>query len=121
MSLGGAITSKDDHKWRKKRDKLNKDDEVMALMHLLMEEMHQEDELRHKLHKMSKGKLSQDTIGLFTRLYAHGETIAEHKENLDRFEHGNVNISTFCKSSLLFPCKSCDALLIVGVSYARLE
>ena len=67
----------------KKCDKLNKDDEAMALMHLLVEEISHEDELRRKLHEMSKGNLSQGIIGLFTRLCAHGETIAELKENLD--------------------------------------
>jgi len=39
----------------KKCDKLNKDDEAMALMHLLVEEISHEDELRRKLHEMSKG------------------------------------------------------------------
>lgn len=55
LSLADAVASEDDHKRRKKRDKLNKDDEVIALKHLLMEEISQEDKLRHKLHKMSKG------------------------------------------------------------------
>ena len=120
MSLGGAITSKDDHKWRKKRDKLNKDDEVMALMHILMEEMHQEDELRHKLHKMSKGKLSQGIIGLFIRLCAHDETIAELKKNSDMSRLDSVNASIVCKSSVVpLPCNSCDALLVENEKLKR--
>ena len=85
LSLGGVVASKDDHEWRKKRDELNKDDEVMALMRLLMDEMPQEDDLQCKLHKMSRGKLSQGIIGFFTRLCAHGETIAELKKNLEMF------------------------------------
>ena len=44
-SSGSAIASEDDHKWRKKSDKLNNDDEVMTLMHLLMEEISEEDAL----------------------------------------------------------------------------
>ena len=112
LSFGGAVASEDDHKWRKKRDKLNKDDEAMALMHLLMEEISHEDELRHKLHKMSKGKLSKGIIGLFIRLCAHGETFAELKENLDMSRYDNVNTSISCKSSLSLPCKSCDVLLL---------
>jgi len=41
----------------KKCDKLNKDDEAMALMHLLVEEISHEDELRRKLHEMSKAQV----------------------------------------------------------------
>ena len=45
LSSGGAIASEDDHKWRKKRDKLNKDGEAFSFMHILMEEISKEDEL----------------------------------------------------------------------------
>ena len=48
----------------------------MIFLHILMEVISEEDELRHKLHKMSKGKLSRGIIDLFIRLCAHGETIA---------------------------------------------
>ena len=97
---------------RKKRDKLNKDDEAMALMRLLIEEISQKDELPHKLHKMSKDKLSQGIIGLFTRLCAHGTMIAELQENLNRSSLDNVNVPISCKSSLPLPCKSCNVLLV---------
>jgi len=119
-SSGGAIASEDDHKWRKKRDKLNNDDEVMTLMHLLMEEISEEDALRRKLHKMSKGKLSQGIIGLFIRLCAHDETIAELKKNSDMSRLDSVNASIVCKSSVVpLPCNSCDALLVENEKLKR--
>ena len=77
LSLGGAVATKDE--WRKEHDELIKDDEAMAFLHLLMEEISEEDKLRYKLQKMSKGKLSKGIIGLFIRLCAHGEL----KEILD--------------------------------------
>ena len=117
MSLGGAVATKDE--WRKERDELNKDDEVIAFLHLLMEEISEEDELRHKLHKMSKGKLSQGIIHLFIRLCAHGEIIAELKENLDMSRLDSVNASTVCKSSVPWPCNSCDALLVENEKLKR--
>ena len=117
MSLGGAVATKDE--WRKERDELNKDDEVIAFLHLLMEEISEEDELRHKLHKMSKGKLSQGIIRLFIRLCAHGEIIAELKENLDMSRLDSVNASTVCKSSVPWPCNSCDSLLVENEKLKR--
>jgi hypothetical protein len=110
LSLGGAVAIKDE--WRKDRDELNKDDEAMTFLHLLMEGIFEEDELRHKLHKMSKGKLSRGIIDLFIHLCAHGETIAELKEILDISRSDNVNASIPCKSSLPLSRESCDALLV---------
>jgi len=119
-SSGSAIASEDDHKWRKKSDKLNNDDEVMTLLHLLLEEISEEDALRRKLHKMSKGKLSQGIIGLFICLCAHDETIAELKENSDMSRLDSVNASIVCKSSVVpLPCNSCDALLVENEKLKR--
>ena len=61
-----VFASGDDHKWRRKRDELNKDDEAMALMCLLIGGVNKEFDLQRKLHKMSRGQLSQGIIGLFT-------------------------------------------------------
>ena len=82
------FASGDDHKWRRKCEELKEDKEAMALMRLLVA---QEDDLQDKLAKRSKVKLSQGIIGLFTRLCAYDEMIAEIKNST-------------------LPCKSCDAL-----------
>ena len=50
---GMMFASGDDHKWRRKRDKLNKDDEAIALMRLLIGGVNKEVDLQRKLHKMS--------------------------------------------------------------------
>jgi len=68
---------------------------------------------------MSKGKLSQGIIRLFIRLCAHGEIIAELKENLDMSRLDSVNASTICKSSVPWPCNSCDALLVENEKLKR--
>jgi hypothetical protein len=69
-------------------EELNKYKEAMALMRSLVA---QEDDLQDKPIVISKVKLSQGIIGLFTRLCAYGEMLVETKN-----------------SPLL--CKSCDAL-----------
>ena len=43
---------------------LDKDDQAMELMQLLMDEANQEDDILHKLHKMSHGRLSEGIMGL---------------------------------------------------------
>ena len=89
--IGGMeFASGDDHKWRRKCKELEKDEEAMALIRLLVA---QGDDLQDKLMKRTKVKLSQGIISLFTHLCAHGEM--------------NVEL----KNSPL-PCKSCDALLV---------
>jgi chromosome segregation ATPase len=59
---------------------------------------------------MSRGRLAQGIIGLFTRLCAHGELIFELKKKLEMSRLGSVNASTSCKSSMSLPCSSCDSL-----------
>jgi hypothetical protein len=92
------------------RAELDKDDQVMALMQLLMDGVNQEEDLLHKLHKMSRGRLAQGIIGLFTHLCAHGKLIFELKKKLEMSRLGSVNASTSCKSSISLPCSSCDSL-----------
>lgn len=121
------FASDDDHKWRKKSADLNKDSETMALMRLLVDGMLQEDDLQRKLHKMSRGILSQGIIGLFTRLCACSEVIAELKDNLpqncnscDNMVQANANLksaiewlryeNSTLKNYASMPCNSCVAL-----------
>ena len=59
------FSSGDDHKWRRKCKELEKDEEAMALIRLLVA---QDDDLQDKLMKRTKVKLSQGIISLFTRL-----------------------------------------------------
>ena len=88
LSLGSAVVDEDDHKWRKMRVELDKDDQAMTLMQLLMDGANQED--LHKLHKMSRGRLTKGIIGLFTRLCAHGELIVELKRKPRSLSHGEL-------------------------------
>ena len=80
LSLGSVVANEDVHEWRKMRVELDKDDQAMTLMQLLMDGANQED--LHKLHKMSRGRLTKGIIGLFTRLCVHGELIVELKRSL---------------------------------------
>jgi hypothetical protein len=99
--------SGDKHKWRRKCKELEKDTEAMVLLHLLVA---QDDDLKDKLMKRSRVKLSHSIIGLFTRLCAYGEMNVELKNLL-------------CLANLVMPCvlkmRSYNMKLVVSISMLK--
>src|SRR5579883_646915 len=70
------VSEIDDHRWRKKCSVLE-GDQVMELVCLFEDGKMQEDELQSKFLKMSRAKLSQGMIYMFTRFCAHAGRVCE--------------------------------------------
>src|SRR6266540_4020308 len=125
------VSEVDDHKWRKKCSTLE-GDQVMELVCLFEDGNIQEDELQSKFLKMSRAKLSQGMIYMFTRFCAHTERILELEcatacntcddllasyKNVEREVqscykelHALKSQNEMLKSNASMPCNSCVAL-----------
>ena len=101
------MASGDDQKMRselemelKTEEELSAKEQEMALLTLLFEKQQEPEELKDKLLKMSRSRLAQGILSLFTRLCAHDEHSDELIRKIDRLEDSIASSS----------CDSCECL-----------